>query len=209
MNEMRFGLLFATALLPNALLAQPVPGDLNVEWNPGAEDCAANPQPPLQVHRYDAHTFILRQNLCADFEAPLLYLLIGDKRALLIDSGAVEDAASMPLAKTIADLLPRSNGASLPLLVAHTHRHSDHRAGDAQLAKLPGAEIVPIEHEDIVKYYGFENWYGKVAIHGEEHHLLIFPRNTKGPNSAVVVLIDAGNASSLQLDHNGTIIVED
>jgi hypothetical protein len=58
-------------------------------------------------------------------------------------------------------------------------------------------------------YYGFEHWYGKVAIHGEEHHLLIFPRNTKGASSAVVVMIDAGNASSLQLDHNGTIIVED
>jgi glyoxylase-like metal-dependent hydrolase (beta-lactamase superfamily II) len=192
MNEMRFGFLLATALLANAALAQPVLGDLNVQWNPGAEDCAATPQPPLQVHRYDAHTFILRQNLCAHFEAPLLYLLIGDKRALLIDSGAVEDAASMPLGKTIADLLPRSNGASLPLLVAHTHRHSDHRAGDAQLAKHPGAEIVPIEHEDIVKYYGFENWFedtvqidlgGRVieaiAVPGHlRDHLLFYDANT-------------------------------
>ncbi len=158
MNKMRVGLALTTALLANATLAQPVAGDLNVRWNPGAEDCAANPQPPLQVHRYDATTFILRQNPCAHFEAPLLYLLIGDQRALLIDSGAVEDEASMPLAKTIADLLPRSDGASLPLVVAHTHRHTDHRAGDAQLAKLPGAEIVPIELEDIVKYYGFKSW---------------------------------------------------
>jgi hypothetical protein len=58
-------------------------------------------------------------------------------------------------------------------------------------------------------YYGYEHWYGKVNIHGEDHHLLIFPRNTKGPSSAVIVLIDAGNSGNLQLDHNGTILVED
>jgi hydroxyacylglutathione hydrolase len=158
MRHVRFVMALG-AFLSTAALAQPAPGDLGAEWNPGAEDCAASPQPPLQVHRYDATTFILRQNPCADFEAPLLYLLIGEKRALLIDSGAVEDPAAMPLASTVADLLPKANGAPLPLLVAHTHRHSDHRAGDAQLATLPGAEIVPIEPEEIVKFYGFKSWF--------------------------------------------------
>jgi hydroxyacylglutathione hydrolase len=192
MNNMRFALALATALLIDVSSAEPAPGDLNVHWNTGAADCAANPQPPLQVHRYDATTFILRQNLCAHFEAPFLYLLIGDKRALLIDSGAVEDEASMPLAKMIVDLLPRSNGTPLPLLVAHTHRHADHRAGDAQLAKLPGAEIVPIEYEDILKYYGFKSWLedtvkvdlgGRVleaiAVPGHlRDHLLFYDPNT-------------------------------
>lgn len=192
MNKMRFGLALTIALLAEATLSEPAPGDLNVQWNTGAEDCDANPQPPLQVHHYNATTFILRQNLCADFEAPLLYLLIGNKRALLIDSGAVQDEASMPLAKTITDLLPQSNGASLPLLVAHTHRHGDHRAGDAQLAKLPGAEIVPIELEDIVKYYGFKSWpedtvnidlggrvVEAIAVPGHLHdHLLFYDANT-------------------------------
>jgi hydroxyacylglutathione hydrolase len=157
---MKHALRFLIAvLLSTAGNAQPVPGDLDVQWNPGAEDCAASPQPPLQVHRYDATTYILRQNPCADFEAPLLYLLIGETRAMLIDSGAVEDEAAMPLAKTLTGLLPKPNGTPLPLLVAHSHRHSDHRAGDAQLAKLPGAEIVPIEPEDIVKFYGFKSWF--------------------------------------------------
>jgi hypothetical protein len=58
-------------------------------------------------------------------------------------------------------------------------------------------------------YYGYEHWYGKVTIHGETHHLLIFPRNTNGgPSSAAIVLIDADASGNLQLDHNGTIIVE-
>jgi len=218
MNRTRYGLAFTTALLATSALAQPVAGDLDVKWNPGAEDCAANPQPPLQVHRYDATTFILRQNPCADFEAPLLYLLIGDRRAMLIDSGAVEDAAAMPLASTIADLLPEVNGAPLSLLVAHTHRHADHRAGDAQLAKLPGAEIVPIEPEEIVKFYGFKRWFedtvkvdlgGRIveaiAVPGHlRDHLLFYDPNTRHaftgdfllPGRLLVGDIDAYRASA-------------
>jgi hypothetical protein len=55
-------------------------------------------------------------------------------------------------------------------------------------------------------YYGYEHWYGQVTIHGEKHHLLIFPRNAAG--SAAVVLIDADAAGNLQLDGNGTIIIQ-
>jgi glyoxylase-like metal-dependent hydrolase (beta-lactamase superfamily II) len=111
---------------------------------------------------------------------------------MLIDSGAVEDEVAMPLASTLADLLPKVNGVPLPLLVAHTHRHADHRAGDAQLARLPGAEIVPIEPEDIVKFYGFKSWFedavkvdlgGRVveaiAVPGHlRDHLLFYDANT-------------------------------
>jgi hypothetical protein len=57
-------------------------------------------------------------------------------------------------------------------------------------------------------YYGYEHWYGLVTIHGEPHHLLLFPRNTQGHSSAAIVLIEADAASNLQLDHNGTVIVE-
>jgi hypothetical protein len=58
-------------------------------------------------------------------------------------------------------------------------------------------------------YYGQEHWYGTVQIHGQKHHLLIFPRNVKGADSAAVVLIDADAGGNLQLDTDGTIIVED
>ena len=57
-------------------------------------------------------------------------------------------------------------------------------------------------------YYGYEHWYGQVTIHGEKHHLLIFPRNAQGASSAAIVLIDVDAAGNLQLDQNGTIIVE-
>jgi hypothetical protein len=57
-------------------------------------------------------------------------------------------------------------------------------------------------------YYGEAHWYGTVQIHGEKHHLLIFPRNVKGADSAAIVLIDADAGDNLQLDTGGTIIVE-
>jgi SAM-dependent methyltransferase len=143
--------LFALGLLIIATPAwsQPVPGSLDVHWNEGAPDCTATPQDPLQVHTYEPQTFILRQSPCATFEANFLYLLVGSEKALLIDTGAVEDPKKMPLAKTILGLLPDKNDKKLPLLVAHTHRHLDHRAGDPQFASLPSVQTVPIDLEGV------------------------------------------------------------
>ena len=143
--------------------SQPVPGSLDAHWNEGASDCKATPQAPLQVHAYEPQTFILRQNPCADFEANFLYLLVGSDKALLIDTGAVADPKEMPLAKTILELLPEKDHKKLPLLVAHTHRHMDHRAGDPQFASLPSVQIVPIDLEGVRTFYGFTDWPNGIA----------------------------------------------
>ena len=138
--------------------AQLVPGSMDVHWNEGAADCAKNTAPPLQVHAYNAQTFILRENLCATFEAPFMFLLIGSQKALLIDTGDVADPAKMPLAKTVMDLLPSAAGAKFPLLVVHTHRHLDHRAGDGQFASLPNVQVVGFELESVRRFYQFADW---------------------------------------------------
>ncbi len=138
--------------------SQSVPGSLDAHWNEGSSDCSATPQEAVQVHGYEPQTFILRQSPCADFEANFIYLLIGSDKALLIDTGAVADPKAMPLAKTILELLPDKDGKKLPLLVAHTHRHLDHRAGDPQFASLPSVQVVPIDLEGVRAFYGFNNW---------------------------------------------------
>ena len=143
--------------------SEPVAGSLDVHWNEGAPDCSAIPQAPLQVHTYEPQTFILRQSPCANFEANFLYLLIGSDKALLIDTGAIADLNKMPLAKTILDLLPDKDDQKLPLLVAHTHRHLDHRAGDPQFASLPSVQIVPIDLEGVRAFFGFTNWPNGIA----------------------------------------------
>jgi glyoxylase-like metal-dependent hydrolase (beta-lactamase superfamily II) len=136
---------------------------MDVHWNQGAEDCSRQPQPPLQVHAYNPRTFVLREGLCSTFEAPFLYLLIGSGKALLIDTGDVADPQQMPLAKTVMDLLPQGGAEKLPLLVVHTHRHLDHRAGDPQFAHLPNVEVVGYELESVRRYYHFTDWPGGVA----------------------------------------------
>jgi hydroxyacylglutathione hydrolase len=145
------------------VLAEPVHGSLPAQWNIGAEDCIASPQPPLQVQTYEPQTFILRQNPCATFEANFIYLLIGSDKALLIDTGAVADPNAMPLAKTILQLLPDKDDKKLPLLVAHTHRHLDHRAGDPQFTSLPSTQVVPFDLEGLRAFFGFANWPNGIA----------------------------------------------
>jgi hydroxyacylglutathione hydrolase len=142
--------------------AELVPGTMEVHWHEGSEDCVKNPQPPIQVHRYNAETFILRQNLCATFEAPFIYLLIGKNKALLIDTGAVADAKTMPLAQTVISLLA-NEGSKLPLMVVHTHGHLDHRSGDDQFRALPDVEIVPTDLESVKSRLGIADWPNAVG----------------------------------------------
>ncbi len=136
------------------VLASPaaaLPG-IDAAWNPGSPDCAKNPQPPLEVHAYDSRTFVIRENPCSTFEAPFMYLLIGSTKAMLIDSGDVADPKAMPLADTVMQMLPGEGPAKLPLLVVHTHRHLDHRAGDTQFARLPNVVIVGFDIESVLSH---------------------------------------------------------
>jgi hydroxyacylglutathione hydrolase len=192
------------------VLAAPVAGNLAVTWDPGAADCAKEPRPPLQVHRYEPQTIILRQSLCADFEAPLVYLLIGSKRALLIDSGAVEDAKAMPLSGTVSNLLPIVDGARLPLLVVHTHRHGDHRAGDAQFAALPATEVIPVEAAGMHKFFGFDRWpEGSAQIDLGDRVIDVLP--VPGHQSEHVLFYDSRTAIAFSGDFllPGRLLVDD
>jgi hydroxyacylglutathione hydrolase len=150
-------------LLAMRAWAEPVSGSLDVQWDEGAEDCEKAAPAPLQIHRYEPQTIILRQSLCLNFEAPLLYLLIGDDEALLIDTGATEDPVQMPLAKAVMELLPDKGAGKIPLLVLHTHGHRDHRAGDAQFAALQGVIVVPPEVEELRTTLSLPQWPEGVA----------------------------------------------
>jgi hydroxyacylglutathione hydrolase len=164
------GVLTLFALLAFAVLftsapawSQLVPGSMDVHWNEGSPDCAKNPQPPLQLHQYDGRTFILRENLCTTFEAPFMYLLVGSTKALLIDSGDIADPNVVPLAETVMRLLPGEGPSKLPLLVVHTHRHLDHRAGDAQFTRLSNAQVVGFDIDSVRNFYRFTDWPNGVA----------------------------------------------
>ncbi len=143
---------------PPLAWSQVRPGSMDVRWNQGAEKCDARTEPSLQVHAYSPQTYILRESLCTTSGGPFLYLLLGSKQALLIDSGDVADPKIAPLEDTIMRLLPGDGAAKLPLLVVHTHRHLDHRAGDNQFAWLANVRVVGFDMDSVRKFYGFADW---------------------------------------------------
>ena len=83
------------------------PGNMRFAWIHGSKSAKANRDVRIQVHRYNEHTYILRQNPAIHWEAPFMYLLFGNKRALLIDAGATEEPQYFPLYETVALLIKR------------------------------------------------------------------------------------------------------
>ncbi|MET3564826.1 glyoxylase-like metal-dependent hydrolase (beta-lactamase superfamily II) [Leifsonia sp. 563] len=113
----------------------------------------------------DADTVQVRQPKTSHWEAPFLYLLFGRERALLIDTGATSDEAVFPLRATveglIADWLRRNPVVFVrpyPLVVAHSHAHGDHIAGDALLRDRPGTTVVGTSPAEVIGFFGFPTW---------------------------------------------------
>ena len=145
----------------------PTTGSLEVAWIHGARSRRHAAEAKIQVHRYDEHTIILRQSKLTNFEAPFLYLLFGNERALLLDTGASKDPAKFPLRRTVDELiegwLARHPRESYELVVAHTHGHNDHVAGDAQFDGRPGTTVVSRELDAVQQYFGFASWPEQVV----------------------------------------------
>ncbi|WP_084715248.1 MBL fold metallo-hydrolase [Streptacidiphilus rugosus] len=139
--------------------AAPVAGTLDVAWIHGAPRRLRAGQPKIQVHRYDEHTVVLRQSKAVNYEAPFMFLLFGNERALLLDTGATADPERFPLRATvdalIAEWLERNPRENYRLVVAHTHGHGDHVAGDVQFDDRPDTVIVPREAEAVREFFGF------------------------------------------------------
>jgi glyoxylase-like metal-dependent hydrolase (beta-lactamase superfamily II) len=114
------------------------------------------------VHAYDPHTYLLRQSKTISFEAPFLYLLFGNERALLLDTGARRRPSASPLRGTIdtliADWLHQFPRQGYQLVVAHTHGHNDHVAGDAQFNGRPATTVVGRELAAVQQVFGFTGW---------------------------------------------------
>jgi glyoxylase-like metal-dependent hydrolase (beta-lactamase superfamily II) len=136
-----------------------IPGrPLDVRWIHGSVSAKHNTDPDIQVHRYDERTVILRQNKAVDYEAPFMFLLFGDARAVLIDTGATESAEFFPLRDVVDDLMaewlekhPRDR---YELVVLHSHSHHDHVAGDGQFRDRPATTVVPASAPDVYAFLG-------------------------------------------------------
>jgi glyoxylase-like metal-dependent hydrolase (beta-lactamase superfamily II) len=122
-------------------------------WINGLHD-----EPQMQVQRYDADTFVIRQSVRTNFEAPFIFLFLGPERALQIDTGAGGLMIRPTIDKVVADWAASKGIAEPPLVIAHSHAHGDHIAGDPEFADRPNTTVVGHSSEEVAAFFHIEHW---------------------------------------------------
>jgi glyoxylase-like metal-dependent hydrolase (beta-lactamase superfamily II) len=113
---------------------------------------------PLQAQQYDSNTVVIRQSLRTSFEAPFIYLIFGEEKALLIDTGAGGVDLRSMVDLQIDAWLAESGRENLSLVVMHSHAHGDHVAGDEQFADRADTVIVGHGAKDVADFFRFDSW---------------------------------------------------
>lgn len=155
MPRASFKLLLAAALCGAGMTTHAEPLKEPNQWIHGVPEGQACVE-PLQVHEAGPGVFIIRENKCVDTEAPFLYLILGEEKALLLDSGAKPaDGLAFPLVETVNRLI---GGRKLSLLVAHTHGHRDHYAFDYAFRARANTTVIGSTPDAVKAHFQFSQW---------------------------------------------------
>ena len=155
-------------------------------WNTGLNEAESE----IQVQRIDANTIALRQSLRSTFEAPFLYLIFGNDRALLIDTGVEGVDLRGEVDRQIENWLETNGRESISLTVMHTHGHGDHVGGDRGFTDRADTEIVGHSPEQVATFFGLHDWPTGAAqydLGGREVSILPTP----GHHPSHVMVFDA------------------
>ena len=121
-------------------------------------DATHGPEPEMQVQRYDANTYVVRQSIRTNFEGPFIFLFFGKERVLQIDSGAGGLKIRPTIDRVIADWLQAKGQKSIHLVVAHSHSHRDHIAGDEEFTDRPDTTVVGHSPEEVAAFFKVQSW---------------------------------------------------
>jgi glyoxylase-like metal-dependent hydrolase (beta-lactamase superfamily II) len=100
-----------------------------------------------------------------------MYVLIGDERALLLDTGATENASEFPLYESVRSLV-----GDKVLLVVHSHGHRDHRSADIQFQDAEGVTLVGIHKAAMIDALSISQWpEGQGVIDLGNRELIVIP----------------------------------
>lgn len=134
----------------------------------GAKSCDNNSDPTIEVFEYNANTYILRQNKCTHYEAPFIYVLFGEDKVFIQDTGATNDPKKFPLYSVVMELIYKQallqNKAvgDYSIIVSHSHSHSDHIAGDVQFKNKPHIRLIKPTSKGVHRFFGYDknnlNW---------------------------------------------------
>jgi glyoxylase-like metal-dependent hydrolase (beta-lactamase superfamily II) len=133
------------------------PGVLPTTWVDGNSSCEPG-SPEFRVHEYNPDFVILRQSGCTNFEKPFLYLVFGEEKALLVDTGAPGADVRGAVREVVLRWSERRGRRTVPLVVAHSHGHDDHTAGDRELGASEGTTVVPATVERLKEFFGIASW---------------------------------------------------
>lgn len=132
------------------------------QWIHGAADCSKDTHPAIDILELNEHTYILRQNKCIHYEAPFIYVLLGDEKVFIQDTGATESEELFPLFETIKTLVTKYQSKhglnKLQWVVSHSHGHGDHIAGDKQFKNREGVQLIEPNTEAVKSFFGFNDW---------------------------------------------------
>jgi glyoxylase-like metal-dependent hydrolase (beta-lactamase superfamily II) len=151
------------ALIGSIVLLGAAPTPLKVPQFAHWIDGATANEPEMQVQTIDADTFVIRQSVETNFEAPFLYLLFGKDRVLLIDTGAGGLKIRPTIDRIISEWRAKHRNRAPHLIVAHSHGHGDHHAGDDEFRDRPDTEIVGLAPEDVATFFHIKNWPNDIA----------------------------------------------
>lgn len=192
-------------------------GVLPTGWRTGGPDCVSIPD--WQIKEYNEDFYILRESGCINPEKPFLYLIFGEKKALLEDTGVgmlMPDntrGTVIPTAPVIMDLMAkwaeRKKHAPVSLVVIHSHAHNDHTAADPQFQALSNVEYIAPQPDAIAKATGIDKWptgIGHIDLGGRIVDVIPFP----GHNEASIALYDrlTGNLMTGDSLYPGLLTVE-
>lgn len=199
----------------SAELLPSTPVGLNLErltdkkWYAGSKTCAEPYTPAIDVFRYNSNSYILRQNKCSHFEAPFMYLLIGEQQALLLDTGTSHDSATLPIYDTVNSILEKETNGSVELLVLHSHNHSDHYGGDLQFTNKERVTVIKPTPSAIREFMRLKDGFeGQHTINLGNRELTLIA--TPGHQDDAITLFDYQNKWLLTGDslYPGNIIVK-
>ena len=131
-------------------------GVLPANWYAGGPTCDG--RTPFQVRAYNGDFFVLRQAACTNYEKPFLYLIFGRDRALLLDTGAGHADIAAPIDTLVHAWLARHKRESIELVVAHSHAHGDHVAGDSQFVGRPHTVVVGRDTAAVRAFFLVARW---------------------------------------------------
>ncbi|CAF2388650.1 unnamed protein product [Rotaria sp. Silwood2] len=159
--------------------------ELPTKWTSGSINCfhPRAREPDVDVFAVNNDTFILRENKCINYEAPFMYLLFGTKNVLLIDSGATVSSTSFPIRQHVEAIVnhwcnnKKKHREDLELVVAHTHNHLDHIAGDRQFQGQYFTTVVGATVANVSYFFKLSKWPSSIGTFAldDQRQLAIIP----------------------------------